>query len=106
MARIVSDPRILAGKPVIKGTRLSVDFILNLLGHSATVEEILNEYGGLARDVRVADVVPDGIQATHGGVGVAAIPGRRMYRPDGGELAACQRTRGVFSVRRSAGHDR
>ena len=50
MARIVSDPRILAGKPVIKGTRLSVDFILNLLGHSATVEEIRNEYGGLARE--------------------------------------------------------
>ena len=50
LARIVSDPRILAGKPVIKGTRLSVDYILNLLGHSLTVEEILDEYGGLARE--------------------------------------------------------
>lgn len=50
LARIVSDPRILAGKPVIKGTRLSVDYILNLLGHSSTVEEILDEYGGLARE--------------------------------------------------------
>lgn len=50
LARIVSDPRILAGKPVIKGTRLSVDYILNLLGHSSTVEEILDEYVGLARE--------------------------------------------------------
>ncbi len=50
LARIISDPRVLAGKPVIKGTRLSVDYILNLLGHSLTVEEILDEYGGLARE--------------------------------------------------------
>ena len=50
LARIVSDPRLLAGKPVIKGTRLSVDYILNLLGHSSTVEEILDEYGGLTRE--------------------------------------------------------
>jgi uncharacterized protein (DUF433 family) len=50
LARIVSDPRILAGKPVIKGTRLSVDYVLNLLGHSSTVEEILDEYSGLARE--------------------------------------------------------
>lgn len=28
LARIISDPRVLAGKPVIKGTRLSVDYIL------------------------------------------------------------------------------
>ena len=50
LARIVSDPRILAGKPVIRGTRLSVDYILNLLGHSSTIEEILDEYHGLTRE--------------------------------------------------------
>jgi len=50
LARIVSDPRVMAGKPVIKGTRLPVDYILNLLGHNSTVEEILDEYGGLARE--------------------------------------------------------
>lgn len=48
--RIIHDPRILAGKPVIKGTRLSVDFVLNLLGHGSTVEEILDEYQGLSRE--------------------------------------------------------
>jgi len=44
LKRIVSDPNILVGKPVIKGTRLSVEFILNLLAHGSTVEEIFAEY--------------------------------------------------------------
>lgn len=48
--RIVLDPSILAGKPVIRGTRLSVEFILNLLAHGSTVEEILDEYKGLKKD--------------------------------------------------------
>ena len=48
LARVISDPRVLTGKPVIKGTRLSVEFILNLLAHGATVEELQKEYDGLA----------------------------------------------------------
>jgi len=50
LKRIVSDPRIMAGKPVIKGTRLSVDYILNLLGHGSSVEDVLHEYDGLSRE--------------------------------------------------------
>ncbi|MEO1088049.1 MAG: DUF433 domain-containing protein [Acidobacteriota bacterium] len=51
--RIHSDPAVLAGKPVIRGTRLSVDFILGLLGRGASPEEILEEYEGLQlEDVR------------------------------------------------------
>lgn len=45
--RISSDPKVVTGKPVIRGTRLSVDFILNLLAHGATFDEILDEYEGL-----------------------------------------------------------
>ncbi len=41
------NPKIMVGKPVIKGTRLTVDFILNLLAHGSTVDEILNEYKGV-----------------------------------------------------------
>lgn len=47
LSRIVSDSSILLGKPVIKGTRLSVEFILNVLAHGASQEEILAEYSGL-----------------------------------------------------------
>ena len=38
----------MVGKPVIKGTRLTVEFVLNLLAHGATTAEILDEYRGLA----------------------------------------------------------
>lgn len=48
LQRIALDPRVVAGKPVIQGTRLTVEYILNLLAHGATVEEILAEYDGLA----------------------------------------------------------
>lgn len=48
--RITADPRIMVGKPVIRGTRLTVEYILNLLAHGATIAEILEEYEGLAKD--------------------------------------------------------
>ncbi|MCE2402675.1 DUF433 domain-containing protein [Candidatus Poribacteria bacterium] len=44
MERITVDPRILGGKPIIKGTRLSVEFILNLLASNVSEEEILGDY--------------------------------------------------------------
>lgn len=53
LERIALNPKVMLGKPVIKGTRLTVEYILNLLAHGATVEEILGEYDGLtAEDVR------------------------------------------------------
>ncbi|MBD2413667.1 hypothetical protein FACHB389_15470 [Nostoc calcicola FACHB-389] len=48
LERIVINPKVLAGKPVIRGTRLSVEYILNLLAHDANVAEILQEYEGLS----------------------------------------------------------
>ena len=47
LERITLNPNVMAGKPVIKGTRLTVEYILNLLAHGATIEEILEEYEGL-----------------------------------------------------------
>ena len=47
LERITLNPKVMVGKPVIKGTRLTVDYILSLLAHGATVEEILAEYDGL-----------------------------------------------------------
>lgn len=48
--RITIDPEILAGKPIIKGTRLAVEFIIDLLASEWTEEEILYNYPGLTRD--------------------------------------------------------
>jgi uncharacterized protein (DUF433 family) len=42
--RIVSNPDVLTGKPVIAGTRLSVQYIVGLLAKGATNQEILAEY--------------------------------------------------------------
>ena len=50
LERITLNPKVMAGKPVIKGTRLTVEYILNLLVHGATVEEILQEYEGLMQE--------------------------------------------------------
>lgn len=48
LERITVNPKVMVGKPVIRGTRLTVEFILNLLAHGATNAEILDEYDGLA----------------------------------------------------------
>lgn len=48
--RIVIDPNVLVGKPVIKGTRISVEFVVELLGRGWTVEQILKEYDHLTRE--------------------------------------------------------
>ena len=50
LERIVINPRLMVGKPVIRGTRLTVEYILNLLAHGATEAEILDEYKGLAHE--------------------------------------------------------
>jgi uncharacterized protein (DUF433 family) len=50
LERSTCDPKVMVGKPVIKGTRLTVEYILNLLAHGATTEEILDEYDGLMRE--------------------------------------------------------
>jgi uncharacterized protein (DUF433 family) len=48
--RIVVDSGILVGKPVVKGTRLSVEFLLGLLAQGWSEAEILRNYPGLDRE--------------------------------------------------------
>jgi uncharacterized protein (DUF433 family) len=50
LERITLNPEVMVGKPIIKGTRLTVEFILNLLAHGATITEIIEEYGGLTEE--------------------------------------------------------
>ncbi len=47
LERIACDPKVMVGKPVIKGTRLTVEYILNLLAHGSSATDILDEYDGL-----------------------------------------------------------
>jgi uncharacterized protein (DUF433 family) len=48
--RIILDSKVMVGKPVIRGTRLTVEYILNLLAHGTPVTEILDEYNGLTQE--------------------------------------------------------
>ncbi len=52
--RIVVDPKILVGKPVIRGTRLSVEFILGLLANDWSIQQVLDEYPQLKREDIIA----------------------------------------------------
>lgn len=48
--RITADPEILGGKPVIKGTRISVELILSLIASGLTDKDILTDYPHLKSD--------------------------------------------------------
>jgi uncharacterized protein (DUF433 family) len=50
MERIAADREVLGGKPVIKGTRISVEFILELLASGVTESEILQDYPHLTKE--------------------------------------------------------
>lgn len=47
---IVADPLIMLGKPVIKGTRITVELILKKLSEGFTIEQILSAYPQLKND--------------------------------------------------------
>ncbi len=50
LKRIIVDPEIMAGKPIIRGTRIPVDLIIRLLGQGMTMEQILEDYPHLSRE--------------------------------------------------------
>jgi len=69
--RIVASPDVLVGKPVVKGTRLSVGFIVDLLAGGWTQEQILDNYPNLtADDIRAClayACFPSNMHEIHGG---------------------------------------
>jgi uncharacterized protein (DUF433 family) len=57
--RIVVDTAILAGKPVIRGTRLAVEFVIGLLAQGWSESEVLRSYPGLtSEDVQACLIYP------------------------------------------------
>ena len=63
LERIAIDPKVMAGKPVIRGSRLTIQYILGLLGHGMSIEEVLDEYEGLRRGDILACLLFD--RSTH-----------------------------------------
>lgn len=52
--RITLDPKVMVGKPVIKGTRLTVQNILELIADGVSFEDIIKEYKGLTKEDIIA----------------------------------------------------
>ena len=50
LERIEINPKILTGKPIIKGTRISVEFILELLSNGMSSHDIVREYPHLSKE--------------------------------------------------------
>jgi uncharacterized protein (DUF433 family) len=53
-SRITLDPKVLAGKPVIRGTRLSVEFVIGLMADGWSEADILANYPGISHDDIIA----------------------------------------------------
>ena len=55
LERITIDPKVMVGKPIIRGTRIPVGLILKMLGQGISIEEVLREYPRLEKvDVEAA----------------------------------------------------
>ena len=48
LQRIAIDPKVMLGKPVIKGTRLTAEYVIGRLAHGATPADLMGEYEGVA----------------------------------------------------------
>jgi uncharacterized protein (DUF433 family) len=60
--RIVVNPEVMVGKPVIKGTRITVEFVIDLLAHGWKTDKILKNYPGLQpEDVRACLIYASGV---------------------------------------------
>ena len=55
--RIVTDPAILGGKPIVRGTRISVEFLLELIASGATADDIVLAYPHLVPEDVIAAVL-------------------------------------------------
>jgi uncharacterized protein (DUF433 family) len=74
-SRITCDPEVLAGKPVIRGTRLSVDFVLDLMADGWGETDILRQYPGITHDDIMACLA-------HAGEDVRALWRMRIFVPE------------------------
>lgn len=52
--KIITNSKIMVGKPTIAGTRITVELILNLIEHGQTIPEIMNDYDLTGEQIRAA----------------------------------------------------
>jgi len=52
--RIMMNPDVLAGKPIVRGTRMSVEFVVGLLAQGWSIDDVLKEYDHLTREYILA----------------------------------------------------
>jgi uncharacterized protein (DUF433 family) len=64
--RIVSDPEIVTGKPVIRGTRITVELVLRLLGKGHAVDELAKSYQVTRDDILACQAYAADVVAKHG----------------------------------------
>lgn len=57
MERISTDPNVCFGTPTVRGTRIRVDLVVDLLADGTTVDEVLDDYPSLTRDDVLACLV-------------------------------------------------
>lgn len=54
MTKIITDPKIMLGKPIIAGTRITVELVLNLIEQGQTIAEIMEDYDLTKEQVKAA----------------------------------------------------
>jgi uncharacterized protein (DUF433 family) len=72
--RITVDPKVLVGKPVVKGTRLAVEFIVERLADGWSEQQLLENYAGLAHeDIRACLQYAAGLSGPDGSNAFSAV---------------------------------
>jgi len=103
MSRIVSDPQILGGKPCIRGTRISVEMILEWIASGASRADILRSYPHLAAD-DVDEALRYAVQSVNHEVADAEIAAERVRR--GGQAHFAPKTAQNEPVPEGSGAER
>jgi uncharacterized protein (DUF433 family) len=80
MDRIETNPKVMLGKPVIRGTRIPVDLILRKLSEGATVHDLLDAYPRLSREDIQAAIRYAADTVAHEETILLAGAGRRVRR--------------------------
>lgn len=79
MVRIIADPEILGGKPIVEGTRLSVEHILGLLASGMSNQEIIADYPDLSEE-SIRAVLSYAVRALQNEI-VIDVPSHRTGAP-------------------------